>query len=52
MELSKKNLMEHYGHNIEVAYYGDFNDPDSVTIECLDCYEVLAEGEDNEFWTW
>ena len=38
-----KQLIEHYGHNIEIVNYGDLNGYDSVTVECLDCNTVLYE---------
>ena len=31
-------LLSHVGHNIEVAVYGDNH---NVSVECVDCYEVL-----------
>ncbi len=40
-----KELLEHLGHDIEVAYYGKKDDPHSVTIECATCYTVLFEAE-------
>lgn len=45
---NKKELLNHLGHEIEVAYYGNEEDPASVTIECLDCCEVLVCFEDEE----
>lgn len=45
---NKKELIQHYGHEIEIAYYGDKNNPNSVTIECLDCFEVLIDCEEEE----
>ena len=43
---TQKEFLEHHEHNIEIAYYGDKNNPVSVTIECTDCNEVLIDIED------
>jgi hypothetical protein len=40
---SKEELLSHWGHEIELAYYGERDNPASVTIECMDCNEVLLE---------
>lgn len=44
-------LMEHHGHDIEVAYYSDAETIVNATIECDTCQSVLVsydrEGEDN-----
>jgi hypothetical protein len=37
-----KKLLEHLGHDIEIATYGDRNDPRDVTVECLDCCAVVV----------
>ena len=37
---NRKELLEHLGHDVEVASY---NDGESVTVECLTCNEVLYE---------
>lgn len=42
----KRKLMEHYGHDVTVAYYGHAANPIDVTIECLDCGTVLVSAED------
>lgn len=48
----KNSLLNHEGHKLEVAVYGqnysDENKPyiDSVTIECIDCGEVLIDTEE------
>lgn len=36
-------LRPHIGHEIELATYGDADNPVSITIECMDCYEVLVD---------
>lgn len=45
---NKKELIEHYEHNIKITYYGSKNNPSSVTIECMDCMEVLIDCKDEE----
>ena len=35
-----KGIMEHYGHDIEVANYGEGT---NVAIECATCYTVLID---------
>jgi len=35
-----KGIMEHYGHDIEVANYADGT---NVAIECVTCYTVLID---------
>ena len=42
---TRKEALEHMGHELEVAEYGN---GDSVTIECLTCGEVLIAFEDLE----
>ena len=37
-------LFRHRGHKVEVATYGDPDNPDSVTLECTDCNCVLLDG--------
>lgn len=45
----KEKLLGHLGHNIEVAYYGTSpEDAVSVTVECIDCNEVVIAAEDFE----
>ena len=39
-----KELMEHYGHEIEIANYDGVN----VAIECLDCCVVLLDFDNEE----
>ena len=36
-------LREHMGHEIEIAAYGDSDNPRSVCIECIECCSVLFE---------
>ena len=38
-----EELMEHYGHPIEIANYGDEINYENVTVECTKCNTVLFE---------
>lgn len=39
-------LVCHIGHNVQIVTYGDNDDePDVVSIECIDCQEVLVWAE-------
>lgn len=38
-------LMKHWGHHVEIAIYGDADDPADVCLECMDCNEILLDGE-------
>ncbi len=40
----KNDMLEHEGHELEVAVYGDAH---SVTIECMDCHTVLIDSEED-----
>lgn len=44
--VDKEALLDHYGHEIEIAVYGDEDNPYSVTIECMYCNEVLIDTEE------
>ena len=44
-ELLRKKLLEHRGHNVEIACYGDPRDPQSVTLEDLDTNEIILDSE-------
>lgn len=35
------SLKEHMWHDVEIVYYGDENDPISITVECNDCDRVI-----------
>ena len=37
----RKILKPHIGHHIVCVYYGKFEDPHEVCIECEDCNQVL-----------
>lgn len=46
-----KKLLQHVGHNIEIAVYGDGINIYDVCVECVDCNEVLVDcnyDEDDE----
>ena len=36
-------LREHLGHKVEIAVYGDVDDPASVTLEDLDTGTVILD---------
>ena len=38
-------LLQHRGHNVVIAVYGDPADPADVCLECEDCNEVILDGE-------
>lgn len=41
---TRKELLEHQGHNIVIARYeGIGGEPNEVYIECEDCWEVLVD---------
>ena len=42
---SYAELLEHGGHEIEIATYGEMGarDPDNVALECMTCNEVLVD---------
>lgn len=43
LENGYEELRQHLGHTVEVAAYGDYNDPENVAIECMDCCTVLLD---------
>lgn len=43
--LNKKFLLEHLGHRLTVARYGDPNTIDDVCVECEDCNEIIYSWE-------
>ena len=54
-----EKIARHIGHNIEVASYGTpaykpsdtvflTNDIVNVAVECMDCYEVIVDGDKRE----
>ena len=38
-------LKQHYGHKVEIAKYGNPNNPVDICLECLDCNEVILDAE-------
>lgn len=36
-------LKQHFGHRVEIAIYGDADDPASVTLEDMDTHEVILD---------
>ena len=41
-----EDLWKHLGHKIELATYG--NNKDNISLECMNCYEVLWDNEREE----
>ena len=35
----------HYGHKVEIAFYGPIEDPVNIAIECMRCGEVLTDSD-------
>lgn len=44
-ELLWNLLKEHFGHKVEIAIYGDINNPMSITLEDLDTDTVILDAE-------
>ena len=43
-----KEIRQHYGHEIVVAQYSDIEgNPESYALECIDCWVVLLDDEDD-----
>jgi len=38
-------LREHFGHKVEIAVYGDIDNPASVTLEDMDTNEIILDAE-------
>jgi len=38
-----RDLLNHVGHEIELAVYGDLEEPHNVAIECMTCGCVLID---------
>lgn len=38
-------IRQHYGHAVEIAFYGNPAEPDNIAIECTDCAEVLTDSD-------
>lgn len=41
-------LKRHVGHKIVCVSYGDENNPQNISIECEDCFEVLFDVDRDE----
>ena len=44
-DLLWNTLKNHFGHKVEIAVYGDIDNPASVTLEDLDTNEVILDAE-------
>lgn len=44
-ELLWNILKEHFGHKVEIAIYGDVDNPASITLEDMDTGEVILDAE-------
>lgn len=44
-ELLWNILKEHFGHRVEIAVYGDLEDPANICLEDLDTNEVILDAE-------
>lgn len=44
-ELTLEKLMVHDGHNVEIVHYGEQDNIQNYALECLTCYEVLADAD-------
>ena len=42
-EILWNTLFKHRGHKVEIGVYGNWNDPANISLECLDCNEVIAD---------
>ena len=38
-------LFKHRTHKIKIATYGDWDNPDDMCLECLDCNQVILDAE-------
>lgn len=36
-------LRQHFGHHVEIALYGDVEDPVSITLEDMDTHEIILD---------
>lgn len=41
-------LLTHFGHKIEIAKYGRGEEIQNISIECVDCYEVLGDTDTDD----
>ena len=38
-------LKDHFGHTVEIAVYGDVDNPASITLEDMDTNEIILDAE-------
>lgn len=38
-------LKRHRGHQVTIASYGDYNNPQCICLECEDCNEIVVDAE-------
>ena len=38
-------LFKHRGHKVEIAPYGNYNNPSDMCLECLDCNQVILDAD-------
>lgn len=44
-ELLWNILKKHFGHKVEIAIYGNINDPANISLEDMDTGEVILDAE-------
>ena len=44
-ELLWNILKEHFGHKVEIAIYGDIDNPANIALEDIDTGEVILDAE-------
>lgn len=42
-EILWNTLFQHWGHHVEISFYGDADNPADICLECMDCNEVLVD---------
>lgn len=42
-----EELLKHFEHEIKIAKYLDGEEVVNIAIECIDCYEVLGDDEED-----
>ena len=47
-----EKLLSHAGHRIEIVTYGTLDCPHNVSIECVDCNEVIVDMDSPEEGVW
>ena len=41
----RRNRCDTRGHHISIASYGDWDDPENISLKCEDCNEVILDAE-------